>query len=268
METKFTLPRSDIIKDAVCSFWQVHRDNVLMLNETIIPKGIIEIIFNLEPDPIHAIVNFEPVIVPRCFIQGYSTAPILLNLQGNQTFFGVVLNPTAVKYIFHFQPALIANYIIDLTLADANICTLWHQLAEQNDFEDRVNIFTSWISDRLPHLSDREHAFNIFLNSDIQTSVPITSLANQFCYSTRQLSRKIYELTGMNTEQTLLYKKYLQALHLIHNSKLSLTEIAYDCNFCDQSHFIKTFKTYSLLTPHEYRIKKSNIVGHIFENVH
>lgn len=52
-------------------------------------------------------------------------------------------------------------------------------------------------------------------------------------------------------------------MHLIHTSELSLTEIAYNSNFFDQSHFIKTFKGYSCLTPHEYRKRKSETIGHI-----
>lgn len=76
-----------------------------------------------------------------------------------------------------------------------------------------------------------------------------------------------YELTGMNTEQTLLYLKYLKAINLIHYSGLSLTQIAYACEFSDQSHFIKVFKSFTELTPNEYKNRKSEIACHYFEAV-
>ena len=69
----------------------------------------------------------------------------------------------------------------------------------------------------------------------------VKELAGKLCYSTRHLSRKFYDLAGMNTEDVLLYKKYLHAVHLIHSTNLSLTAIAHQSNFADQSHFIKTF---------------------------
>lgn len=151
---------------------------------------------------------------------------------------------------------------------DGSFYSLWNCLGEQKNFDDRVAVFTRWLISRLPHLTDREQAFNSFLQDPITTPLSVSHLAKQFCYSSKQLSRKLYELTGMNTEQTLLYKKYLQAVHLMHASQMSLTEIAYSCHFSDQSHFIKTFKGLSQLTPNEYRQSKSIVPGHIFNNVH
>lgn len=191
-----------------------------------------------------------------------------LHLADSQTFFGVVLHPTAVKYIFHFHPVEFTNCVIDLTLVDTSFYNLWHRLGEQNNFNDRVTVFTEWLLKRLPQLTEREKAFNNFLNTHSDIHLAVSEVANRFCYSSKQLSRKLYELTGLNTEQTLLYKKYLQAIHLMHYSELSLTEIAYSCQFFDQSHFIKTFKSLSQITPKEYRQNKSNVKGHIFENVH
>jgi AraC-like DNA-binding protein len=71
----------------------------------------------------------------------------------------------------------------------------------------------------------------------------------------------------MNTEEILLYKKYLHAVHLMHTTNLSLTEIAYRSRFSDQSHFIKTFKTYTNMTPGAYNRAKSAMKGHIYDIV-
>jgi AraC-like DNA-binding protein len=108
---------------------------------------------------------------------------------------------------------------------------------------------------------------NNFLYSQGHHDISVTNLAGTLCYSPRQLSRKIFEITGMNTEEILLYKKYLHAVHLIHNSSFSLTEIAYQSNFSDQSHFIRSFKTFTEMTPGKYKHNKSHLQGHLYENV-
>ena len=77
----------------------------------------------------------------------------------------------------------------------------------------------------------------------------------------------MFEATGMNTEEMLLYKKYLHAVHLIHNTQLSLTAIAYRSQFSDQSHLVKTFKAYARMTPGDYRRNKAFVKGHIYGNV-
>jgi AraC family transcriptional regulator len=44
-----------------------------------------------------------------------------------------------------------------------------------------------------------------------------------------------------------------KAISLINHSNRSLTEIAVECGFFDQSHFIKTFKDVTAFTPKEYK---------------
>jgi AraC family transcriptional regulator len=47
--------------------------------------------------------------------------------------------------------------------------------------------------------------------------------------------------------------KVAKSLPLIKNSKLSLTEIAHECNFADQSHFIRTFKEMTGFLPKQFQ---------------
>lgn len=269
MESSFTIPQLPLLKDVIYSYWQVKRYNEGYIKETIIPKGTIEIIFSFETTKLQACINNQLQLIPRCFIQGYTTVPIKLCIPNTHTFFGIVLKATAVHSIFHFYPVEFCNGILDLTLVNSSFNSLWHKLGEQNNFNSRVQIFTNWLLKTSFAPNSREIAFDNFLYSYNNTQLSVTDLAKIFCYSTKQLSRKFNALTGLNTEQILLYKKYLYAMHLIHTSKnLSLTEIAYSCNFFDQSHFIKTFKQLSQLTPHLYKQYKSNVEGHVFEIVH
>ncbi len=108
---------------------------------------------------------------------------------------------------------------------------------------------------------------NNFLYAINPQPVSVTQLASTLCYSSRHLSRKLFEATGMNAEEVLLYKKYLHAVDLMHRGELSLTEIAHQSHFADQSHFIRTFKTYTGLTPGAYKRNRSEVKGHLFENV-
>jgi AraC-like DNA-binding protein len=138
---------------------------------------------------------------------------------------------------------------------------------EQDNFETRVSIFSNWVESKLFNLQPQELHMNQFLCAVNQHDLSVSDLANSLCYSPRHLSRKILEVTGMNTEEILHYKKYLHAIHLIHHTDLILTKIAYQSHFSDQSHFIKAFKTYTHLTPGEYRRNKGDLMGHVIENV-
>lgn len=206
-------------------------------------------------------------LIPNCFAQGYHTSPIYLGLPPSHFLFGVVLNTAGANRILGLPPGELVQQCIDLTLIDSSFDSLWYQLAETGSFQEKRMVFSGWILDRLSVLSNRDHAFNALFTLSTNRRLSVPSISNWLCYSPRQLSRKFYQLTGMNSEQTLLYLKYLKAIRLIHTSDLSLSQIAYSSGFSDQSHCIKTFKIFTQLSPKEYRKIKSEFNGHYFENV-
>ncbi len=267
MQGQFSIPQSIHLTDTVCAFWQLQRNDQFAVRETIIPKGVMEVIFSFETTGLSAEINHCALAIPKCFVQGFHSIPIHLHHKGHLTFFGVVLHPSAAKYIFRIPPVEFVNRVIDLTLVDSSFYMLWQHLGEQDTFKKRVTVFTNWLSKQLPHLTDREKAINGWLLNHTDIDLSVSEMAARFCYSPKQLSRKLFELTGMNTEQTLLYKKYLRSIGLMHTTDLSLTEIAYQCRFYDQSHFIKTFRSLAQCTPKAYRLSKSEIFGHIVEHV-
>lgn len=251
----------------VHSFWQSKR-STLLNQEIIIPKGVVEIIFNLNDHaPILSHLGVQAYSVSDCFINGFNTVPIRLQPPEHQLFFGVQFQPSAVKEIFGTPASEFSNKLVDATLLDPSIRSLWHQLGEQHSFDARVSVFLNWIEKRFPESQPREKMLNAFLIDAHQPDLSVTALAGSLYYSPRHLSRKIIEATGMNTEEMLLYKKYLHAVHLIHQTDRTLTEISHDSYFSDQSHFIKAFKSYTGMTPGAYRRIKSEVKGHVFEDV-
>ncbi|MEP6595161.1 MAG: helix-turn-helix transcriptional regulator [Ginsengibacter sp.] len=248
MNSNFCIPQTANLKTVIHSIWQVENFGSFH-KEQIIPKGIVEIIFNFsESSLIPAQLGNGQYHLSSCFINGFNTAPIVIQLPKQHVFFGVRLQPLAIKKIFGIPACEFSDIAVDLTPLDSTLHSLWHQLAEQNKFDTRVSIFCSWIQRKFPDWKPREKLINNFLCSINQHDLSITELANSLCYSPRHLSRKVFEATGMNTEELLLYKKYLHAVHLIHHTELSLTEIAYQSHFSDQSHFIRSFKAYAKMT--------------------
>jgi len=248
------------------SFWQVDRQ-VHRQREYVMPSGLVEIIFSFnESDTTIAVGNYNGKL-PRCFINGFNTKTITINHVHHQHFFGVRLLPAAAKQLIGMVPCMFANTLIDIQLVNTTFYTLWHQLAEKPLFEERVDIFCNWVKKVLFEIDHREQLLNDFLYGQNNHQMTVNALAQKLCYSPRHLSRKLEETTGMNCEEMLLYKKYLHAVDLMHHTNLSLTHIAYESNFFDQSHFIRTFKQYTTFTPGAYRKNKAAVKGHIYSNV-
>lgn len=236
--------------------------------ETILPKGNAELIFNFNAEsPIQAIIDNSPFNLGKCFVNGFNTCPVKIHLPEQHVFFGVQFHLVALKKLLGVPVSEFTNTVVDLALINPSFHSLWHSLAEKKTFIERVGVIGEWAEKKCIELQPREQFLDSFLAKDLQQSVSVTELSKSICYSTRQLSRKISELTSLNTEDILLYKKYLRSLQLIQHSDMALTEIAYESHFSDQSHFIKSFKAFAHITPGEYRQNKSFVQGHIFSNV-
>ena len=267
MISNFYIPQDPGFKGAIHSIWQVEGHPAFQ-EEHIIPKGVVEIIFNFSNrSSLIAEIGSKQYGLSNCFINGFNTRPIQLQLPERQLFFGVVFQPLAIKRIFKIPAGEFSDITVDISLLDKNFHSLWHQLAEQDNFDNRVATFLRWLNKNLIDWQPQELLINNFLYAGNNHAITVSKLAGSLCYSPRHLSRKLLEATGMNAEELLQYKKYLYAVDLMQHTDLLLTEIAHQSYFSDQSHFIKTFKAYTGITPGAYKRNRSAVKGHLFANV-
>jgi len=266
LNSNYYIPQTPKSKELIQFIWQVDGTPAFK-NEIIIPKGNVEVIFNFSGVAVNAQLDDKQVQLTKCFINGFNTSPILVKLPMHHIFFGVQFHPIVIKKLFGTPVNEITNRVVDLTQIDPEFNSLWHQLAHKESFTEKAALICTWAEKKYFDMQPREQLLNSFLVNELQQTISVNELAKNICYSTRQLSRKIYELTGLNTEDILLYKKYLRSVNLMQHTQLPLTEIAYESHFADQSHFIKSFRLFAKLAPGEYRQSKSSVKGHIFEDV-
>lgn len=67
------------------------------------------------------------------------------------------------------------------------------------------------------------------------------------------ISRYFPQYFGCTIGDYLRRIKIEKALPMIRSKKQSLTEIAFNCGFADQAHFIKTYKRFMGITPSQYQ---------------
>jgi AraC-like DNA-binding protein len=202
---------------------------------------------------------------PLCFIQGVNTETINVCYSGKHHLFGIRLQPEMVKGLLGIMPSELKNTLIDLTLIKPGFNILWHQLKEAASFNERVKL----IEEEFPVLSTAvclrtQKLCSLFLSDGLETFSSMDHLAKQVHYSSRHLNRKAQSLFGITAEELITYKKFLHSVKLLHNNNDPLTAIAYESGFYDQAHFCRVFKSYSGITPKQYRKEKSILPFHLF----
>jgi len=78
-------------------------------------------------------------------------------------------------------------------------------------------------------------------------------LSNQLGLHPVHISRAIPIYLDTNLGEYIRQQKIKRAFSHLNDPQLSLSQIAYECGFTDQSHFTRVFKTYFGLTPRRFR---------------
>ena len=195
------IPQTSRFSQAIQAFWQMERGTPFH-REIIVPKGVVEIIFNLnDHSPILSQIGGNEYSVPDSFINGFNTRPIQLQPPERQAFFGVQFQPLTVKEIFGAIASEFSNSLVDLTLLDPAFRSLRHRLAEQSSFEARIAAFLHWLEKRFSEPEPRENLMNNFLTGASRHDISVTALADSLCYSSWRYGNQwptwiLYPATG------------------------------------------------------------------------
>ncbi|HEV7738536.1 MAG TPA: helix-turn-helix domain-containing protein, partial [Chlamydiales bacterium] len=77
--------------------------------------------------------------------------------------------------------------------------------------------------------------------------------------TSRYLQKLFFQYTGLSPKLYTKIHRFQNSLRLVTKKDTSLTSVAYDCGYFDQSHFIREFKSFTGLTPSGYSSESSPI---------
>lgn len=154
--------------------------------------------------------------------------------------------------------------LIGVSLVDQLI----NELSECNDIYQMIssfeNVFALYILKKNKILSP---LYNWLFS--VPYNIPLKTISSTIGYSPKWIELRYKEIYGYSFIRNNKLRRFNFTLQLINQAIIDkksflLTDIAYQCKFFDQAHFIKDFKNFSNMTPTEY-IQKS--LTHSFINL-
>jgi AraC-like DNA-binding protein len=264
MQASVYIPTASRLQHPVTRVWETAGTGTA--HDTILPQGTFEIIFNFAGETkMFSEPGRQITTAPRCFIQGMYTQAFTVQFTGGYHLLGVCLQPSYVQRLLRLLPGELHNRALDLTLINPVFNALWHRLQELGSFDERRALLEATFPVPRDKGCDRSGALSqLFLSGGTAVFQTVDELARRVCYSTRQLNRVVQDLYGISAEELTTYKKFMESVRLIHAEEDSLTRVAYGAGFYDQAHFCRTFKSFTNLTPGQYRKQKGFQPFHIF----
>ncbi|GLU52974.1 AraC family transcriptional regulator [Dyadobacter frigoris] len=162
--------------------------------------------------------------------------------------FGVYLYPFALPFLFSIPSDELSNEMPDLPTLMGNEGKILEEkimLAETN--EKRVEIISGFLEKKIARNYRHEPAVFSTICNIIETNgiANVQQMAEQSFLSTRQFERKFKAFSGFSPKLYSRIVRFQSTLNMYGDSEKSLTEIAYECGYYDQSHFIHDFKEFS-----------------------
>ena len=168
--------------------------------------------------------------------------------------FGFYLYSHAFPQLFCLPANELTNQHTDIkTLCGKEGEILEEKIMLASDNNQRVKLASDFLEVRLKNVKS-EHTNMVSTIKAISNSFQLNSikvLAENSFLSVRQFERRFKEFSGFNPKLFLRIARFNSLLNTTFESK-SLTEIAYEYGYYDQSHFCHDFQKFSGYSPKEY----------------
>jgi AraC-like DNA-binding protein len=233
--------------------------------DTVFPCGSMEIIFNLGSGNWQTRAGDAFVTTPAIELWGQVLGPLSVRSVGRNTMLGIRFYPHAAASILHDKVNLFNNQVANFVDVSGNAAlSLHNQLQEVRSWTKRMALVEAFLLQQLSRASKR--LSKVAVVSDLMQELrqpdifnTMETVAGRYGISARYMQQLFVQYAGLTPKLYSQINRFQTSLQLIREGNSSLTSIAYECGYADQSHFIREFKSFTGLTPSGYSINNSPV---------
>jgi len=238
--------------------------------ERLMPDGSVEMIINLGED--------EARIYDRNDLARCNRLPGTLICGPHSNFF--VIDTAEQKSVMgvHFRPGGAFPFfklpVDELHDQHVSLADLWghqaqflrEQLLEAPTPEQKFAVLERCLMEQAFRPLERHravgHALALFRN--IHTAPAVSAVSDGIGISSRRFIQLFSSETGLTPKLFCRVRRFQRALQLIHKgSDFDWPDLAADCGYFDQAHFIHDFRAFSGMNPTTYLTLKTEHLNHV-----
>ena len=227
--------------------------------ERVLPEGSVELIINLRDQNRHVFdpVNYLPQqSYRRSWLSGPHSKFIVIDTAPNASMIGVHFKPGGANAFFSMPLSELRNNVVALDVFwNGSAASLRDQLLEAPTPLDKFRILEDALLARrrgreLTHPAVR-YALDYFIHQ--RQIVSVGDVTDKISLSPRRFIELFNDQVGMTPKIFCRVRRFQRALEEIQRRRnLKWAELAPDCGYYDQAHFICDFKEFCGLTPAQY----------------
>lgn len=224
--------------------------------QRIIPNGLMELTFYSGYRP-RALDN-NRYLQANSILNGQQKSYYDIAVSGKLSMFSISFQPHGAGMFFNvpsnefFDQNVPLKYLVKECIAE-----LEDNLEVSSSFENKICHVEKFLLRQL-RVNFKEYevkriAQSVALINKVKGMITIDALYPASCLSRKQFERTFLAYIGSSPKQFLRTVRFQKSLYEKQkNESLSLTELAYNCGYYDQSHMIYDYKLFSGKTPSQY----------------
>lgn len=168
---------------------------------------------------------------------------------------GAFLYPYALPRLFGFTAASMSNEMPQLTdFLGRSGRILEEQIITAPTESARLRILSDFLTTRLAQGKAGHPTAIQAIRQQLQHDgqIPVTRLAGDHGISPRQLERHFRDYAGFSPKAYARILRFQSAIQRYGDRHVSLTQLALECGYFDQAHFVHDFQQFSGYNPREY----------------
>lgn len=256
MKPNIYQPSLEITNSVMC-YWTLEGEaNTIPVKNTIVPDGTMKLIFHYDDTYKHHAPTGEIITLPKCFLIGQLTKPYVVEPTGSTGTFVARFHPNGFAPLANIPLKELENKAVSLEqLFGRAGKEIGERMLTAHSTTERIAHIESFLRERLANKSINDPIVSSTVDTIVQTQgqLLVYDHLTRFNVNHRQLNRKFGAIIGLSPKQLSRTVRIQGALKTMLTKDFhKLTDLAYDYEYFDQSHFIKEFKAFTGITPKEF----------------
>jgi len=255
---------SDALSKYIKCYYVYASASDIVTEDKAFATGCVEIMFNLEGVQWETKINDQFVSTPGVELWGQIIKPLVFRTPGKNRMFGIRFYPHAVSAFLNEDISLFNDSVTDLTsVIGQSVQELHKNLVDAGSTGQRIALVEIFLLKRLS-LFERK-LDKVKLVQSVMSDLKkvdffdnISNVASRYGITSRYLQKIFLLHTGVTPKLYSKINRFQNSLLLIGKGGLSLTSIAYDCGYSDQSHFIRDFRSFTGNSPSAFNIDNTS----------
>jgi len=208
--------------------------------------------------------------LPELFLYGQATKHSEIYSTGNIRAIGVCLYPNALKSVFGFDANELTDSCTDLNvISEQQGFYLSERLSNDFSVTSQIETISSYLFFQLEKNNSQTDDIVRYALSQItkaKGSISLKELQKDLRLSERSFERRFKQCVGIPPKLFSRICRFQASLKQLRKNNFNrLSDIAYQNDYADQSHLIRSFQEFAGFSPYQYQKQSNEVIENFSE---